>query len=89
MKVICYTYDADHHCEECMVNMLWNRGQPYMFLSYDDVIAWSEKAKDSEGNPIHPMFDTEEWYANDIFEGNKSATLNCGDCGKELDTYEA
>jgi len=107
MKVIGYTYDADHHCESCMLDYArkvptsdyaggW--GKP----DFDDEyyhdspgilnlarLVENEIIRDSEGNAIHPVFDTEEWYANDIYEGNKTATLGCSDCGTILDTWES
>ena len=83
MRVIAYAYNADHHCEDCTVNMLWNRGQPYMFMTYSDVVRQIDIAKDSEGNPLHPVFSIDEWY--NIGEGDQ--VLACTDCGKELDSY--
>lgn len=104
MEVIAYTYDADIHCESCMLK--YARAVPYseyeFGLTYSDeditsspgIIDVKEAVdlgiiRDSEGNPIHPIFDTDEWYANDIYEGNTHATLNCSDCFAELDTWEA
>jgi len=84
-EVIAYAYDADIHCRECTIsNIAENYGIERM-----DVATDFDCYEDFEGNPIHAMFDTDEWYANDIYEGNKTATLNCSDCGKELDRWEA
>ncbi len=43
-----------------------------------------EIIRDSEGNPIHPVFSIDEWY--NIGEGDQ--TLACSDCGGHLDEYE-
>jgi hypothetical protein len=105
MEIIAHTYDADIHCESCMLDYV--RAVPYseyVFGDYtDDDIRYGHNTqgiidlskavelgiiRDSEGNPIHAMFDNDEWYANNLYEGKKTATLNCSDCGKELDTWE-
>ncbi len=101
MNLIGYQYDADNHCEKCTLD--YAREVPYseyVFGEYRDediahspgIIDLSEAIDlgvihDSENNAIHPLFDTDEWYANDIYEGNESATLNCSDCGEEMDTW--
>ena len=98
MSIVGYAYDADHHCESCMLD--YARAVPfseYDWQDYDeedistvhgfvnlDTAVELEVIKDGEGNPIHPIFSTQEWY--NIGEGNQ--TLCCGDCGKELDSYE-
>ena len=78
MKVIAYTYDADYHCEDCATKLYGS-----------DEDGWvPEGAEDSEGNDVHPVFDTDEWYANDVYEGNESATLCCGDCLEVIETID-
>lgn len=77
MQVIAYAYDADHHCLDCTLDSFpgFNEGN-------------SDEYRDSEGNEIHPLFDTDEWYANDIYEGNSKAVLSCGDCGDTIEEIE-
>jgi formate-dependent nitrite reductase cytochrome c552 subunit len=73
MKIIGYTFDADAHCVAC--------AQKHQFkydpasLNAPDVTQNDEHgvpvhAVDSEGNLIHPIFETDE----QIFP------LYCGDC---------
>lgn len=69
MRVIAYTYEADYHCLACTAKGF---NPPDSYGDYHGV--------DSEGNEIHPVFDTDEWYANDIYEGVRFAKLVCGDC---------
>ena len=75
MRVIAYTYEADYHCVSCAFDRFGD------MLDRDDAV-------DSEGNPPHPVFSTDEWYANDIFEGNTTATLACGTCGEVIETID-
>lgn len=68
-KVIAYAYDADIHCVNCTHKrfdgfMYYACGQWYMHGA----------AKDSEGNPVHPVFDTEE----------NPDGLYCGDCRETI-----
>jgi hypothetical protein len=72
MTVIAYTYEADHHCKDCAV------------ARFGDHPIWV----DSEGNEVGAVFDTDEWYANDIYEGNAKATLSCGTCGNVIEEVE-
>lgn len=62
--VIGWAYDADLHCNRCARERFGDR------LDDDQ-----NPPEDSEGNPIHPVFASEE------FEG----TPHCGDCGEELE----
>lgn len=80
MHVIGYTYEADYHCVECATKAFGFK------LTHPERVG---PAIDSEGNEVHPVFNTDEWYANDIYEGATHATLNCGDCGTELDSWAA
>lgn len=79
MKLIGYTYDADYHCVACTTRQFGAK------LDHPQLVG---KALDSEGNEVHPLFDTDEWWANDTFEGNSFATLNCSECGYEMSTYK-
>lgn len=78
MRVIAYTYDADTHCEHCTL--------AYPGVKTDEF--GDLQGEDSEGNKIHPLFDTDEWYLNDVFEGNDTATLVCGTCGEVIETLD-
>lgn len=78
MNVIAYTYDADYHCPACAEERF--RGITHGLEPSD--------FQDSEGNPPHPLFDTDEWFANDIYEGNSKATLYCGDCHEIIEELE-
>jgi len=42
-----------------------------------------EIIRDSEDNPIHPIFSTDEWWEP---SEDMPQTLNCSDCSAELDT---
>lgn len=87
-KVIGYTYDADYHCINCTTAYIKGGTQSRTPPHPKQVERWldgTDEFPDSENNPIHPIFDTDEWYANDIHEGRSHATLNCGTCGDEID----
>ena len=75
MTVLCYTYEADVHCASCA------------FARFGDMLD-RDDAIDGEGNPVHAMLDGEEWYANDVFEGNDTATLGCGTCGEVIEEID-
>jgi hypothetical protein len=85
MTVIAYTYDADYHCIDCTKKYVRNNEPPE---SVQAVLDGEEEYSDSEGNPIHPVFSTDEWYANDIYEGNAKATLSCSTCGNVIEEVE-
>jgi len=46
--------------------------------------------EDSEGNFVHPVFDTDEWQEldNGFLEENPIQYMVCGDCHEIIDTYE-
>lgn len=73
MNIIAYSYEADHHCIECTYKRFG--GTPYSALEV-------ERAVDNEGNPVHPLFDTNEWHEPSI---SGVQTLSCGDCGRIID----
>lgn len=80
MKIIAYTYNADVHCPECaresyrggvtlkhpLTGALYDTGRP-------DECGVGYDAVDSAGNPVHPVFSTDEHYFT-----------CCGDCGAKL-----
>ena len=58
MNIIGYTYEADVHCVACTrTDFQWET---------------LGSALDREGNPIHPIFSTDE----------QLTSLYCGDCGE-------
>lgn len=69
VNIIAYAYDADYHCPDCTVDRfreqarnrdkLDEKGVPYL-------------ARDSEGNHVHPVFDT---------DGEVPPATCCCDCG--------
>jgi hypothetical protein len=72
--VIAYTYEADYHCPDCAIERF---GQ-------QEGRSWArEDATDNEGNGVHPVFASDEWW--NPGEGNQ--TLACTDCGRELDYH--
>lgn len=77
MQPLAYTYEADHHCRECTIERFGGSGN---FIA--------EGAIDNEGNMVGALFSWDEWYANDIFEGNSEAVLNCGTCHSEIDRID-
>jgi hypothetical protein len=72
VNVIGYTYEAGDHCIDCATERFGmdNNG----FVPADAI--------DNEGNPIHPIFSTDEWW-NEIPD-----SLNCEDCLEEIDYVE-
>ena len=75
---IAYTYEADYHCPEDAIARLGQDTSHYGGY-------WpTADAVDNEGNPIGAVAPWDEWW--NVGEGPQ--TLACGDCGKELDTYD-
>jgi hypothetical protein len=98
MTILGYAYDADHHCESCMLSYAHSvdySEYDFQGIYTDETITkWPgiidlmlavelEIIRDSENNAIHPVFSHEEWY--NIGYGNQYMT--CADCGSELDDY--
>ena len=95
MAIIAYDYEADHHCIECTIERQ-ARGE----LKPSD--HWMEQAgprtdehgikyaaTDNEGNNIHPVFDTDQWWGEETIremdDGERIADyLDCGDCRTEI-----
>jgi hypothetical protein len=74
MHIIAYTYEAGVHCPACTLEAA---EYPYAWL-FNPAPLRDENgilldAADREGNPIHPVFSTDE---HDF--------THCGDCGAEL-----
>ena len=90
MGIIAYAYEADTHCIACTVKryeadgfnnqygekMLRSKGGA---VDEHDVNLF---AHDYEGNPIHPMFSTDEWQELDegYLAENPTQYLTCSDC---------
>jgi len=72
-KIIAYTYEADVHCPACTRARF--KDQKLDGLSNDDFDQhWlRQDLVDREGNPVHPVFDTDE-----------TDFTHCADCGAEL-----
>jgi hypothetical protein len=75
MNIIAYTYNADIHCPDCTHNDaacgLLKRVPPLQLETDEHGIALD--LEDSEGNPVHPVFSTDE-----------IDLTHCGDCHQEL-----
>jgi hypothetical protein len=74
--VIAYTYDADYHCIDCTERQHpgstdWRR-EDFDPADYED----------SEGNEVHPLFASDEWW-----EPSEDAcqVLACSDCHAIID----
>ena len=52
-----------------------------------DINGLHEHQADNEGNRVHPVFSTDEWYDHGDTE-NPIQHMVCGDCHKIIDTYE-
>ena len=73
MRIVAYTYDADVHCPDC-TERAFLIGQ----LTLARPCASDENylpmcMTDSEGNPVHPVFSTDE-----------HGFTHCGDCREPL-----
>ena len=73
---IAFTYEADHHCESC-AEKRFGRNE-------DGEITGT----DGEGNSVGVIAPWNEWYANDMYEGNEVAVLTCGTCGEVIEERE-
>ena len=66
MRIICYVYDADHHCESCMLKRFGPNAK---------TLIWNGVLRDGEDNEVTPLYDIE---TSDYIAQNGS--LACGDC---------
>lgn len=81
MRITAYTYEADVHCPECarerfrvgMTVACKHAEDDLLDLDAGDENGVATNAVDSEGNPVHPVFDISE---HDF--------THCGDCHEEL-----
>lgn len=75
-RIIAYTYDADVHCPACT---RFDSGSKRLTLPIQvpmsalDEHGLHESLVDREGNPVHPVFSTDE-----------TDFTHCGDCGSGL-----
>jgi len=81
--IIGYTYDAGVHCPTCTANRadvgLLTREAP-LFL-WPDEHGLAQDLVDREGNPIHPLFITDEGAMNEACEDcGKFLMADCGGC---------
>jgi hypothetical protein len=52
------------------------------------IIRWPLSVlKDGAKHEVHPLFDTDEWYANAMYEGKEYEALHCSDCGRLIDEW--
>lgn len=90
MRIIAYTYDADTHCVDCarekfgvntLMDITKNDGYGSLHTLTDGTTEKLDEnlipidQEDSEMNPIHPVFSTDE----------QLEPLFCGDCGEEIE----
>jgi hypothetical protein len=82
MRVVAYSYEADVHCPACTQARHYRGGfamdwHVHIALAQEkctvDEHQVPYKAIDNEGNPIHPVFSTDE---HDF--------THCGDCNESL-----
>jgi hypothetical protein len=100
MTVIAYSYDADYHCEKCMLDYahrvpyndyVWGEYTDEDIASNMPGIMRLDKAveleiiRDGENNPIHPVFSTDEWWEPSI---PGLQILACSDCATVLDSQD-
>ncbi len=80
-SVIAYTYEADFHCIDCTLKRAGEHG--FCIDSTKpgtDENGVPEGAIDSEGNPIYPVFSTDELPC-DLSEADGGySPVVCGDC---------
>jgi len=75
--IIAYTYEADYHCENCTKKYFGDDSLGFAFTV------------DSEGNPVRPLFSTDEWQEFDegFLAENPTQYLTCGDCHEVIEEY--
>lgn len=79
MKIIGYTYEADHHCIEC-AQKRFPALKEHEELRFPFVV-------DSEGNEVRAVYDTDEWY--DLSDDAPEVqSLGCGDCFTQIAEHD-
>lgn len=85
MKIIGYTYEADHHCVECTKTRSNAGGfgllpkQPVAKREHDEH-GVPYAVVDNEGNRVHPIFSTDELPCDISDENGGYSPVVCGDC---------
>ena len=74
VELVAYTYEADYHCLDCTFARFTD-GDYLEWLTGEQVV---EQWIDNEGNPVHPVFDTDEY----------DTPLVCGTCGCVIEEAE-
>lgn len=69
MRVIGYSYDAEIHCVECATKYVAYKS-PNKTITTPEGWLLTDGISDGEGNPIHPLFDIDEYSDSEY----------CGDC---------
>jgi hypothetical protein len=77
MRVIAYSYDADHHCEACALARFGLDAGAAHELDNPALV-------DGEGNPIGAVFSDSEWWSGEPAR----ETLTCGDCHAVIDEHD-
>ena len=89
MNILCYQYEADYHCIKCTGTKLIKIAQQ---KRKDNITSETSiyTEVDKEGNPIHEVFTTDEWYELDesYLSENPIQYLVCGSCRVIIDTYQ-
>ena len=87
MGIIAYAYEADTHCIACTVKWFSDElGSKMNFTRcVDENGVWDDPqcpTLEYEGNPIHPIFSTDEWQELDegYLAENPTQYLTCSDC---------
>lgn len=88
VNIIAYTYEADYHCIDCAFQRHGNRA---VLVSDLDKRVFDENnilynSIDSEGNPIHPVFSTDELPCHISKEAGGYSPVTCGDCHEVIAT---
>lgn len=74
MRIIGYTFEADCHCISCTQKRHMEQPFPAAGIHRKDEHGLPQDAQDNEGNPIHPMFSTDEQLEPQY----------CGDCHERI-----
>ena len=96
MRIIAYTYEADHHCIHCTnKRFAYYHTNNIRFSDAHDKsvqVDWNGiyvDQQDTEDNLVHPLFSTDEWQVLDesYLAENPTQYLACGDCHKIIEEY--
>lgn len=96
MRIIAYSYEADHHCIHCTLQRYqsgnFDKAPPDYPHYYGDGVdehGIGYDSLDSEGNYVHPLFSIDEWQEFDesYLAENPIQYLACGDCHEVIEEY--